>query len=161
MLKKLTTVAAGLGTIATAVGLAVGVAAPAQAVIVSTDPVRITEPQLDFGGSPWVLGAPTNSGVLGWDVGGGDTTAILSGYLYINNAAGTCARMRLETYDINHAFIDSTDGGTVCAGSGALHSWRVNFAADGDPDVTHVHVMLQVQTAGGGYTTVGTEYEDL
>lgn len=136
-------------------------AMPAQAVIVSTDPIRITEQQLDFGRN-WVAGAPINSGDLDWDVTGGLVSPILNnGNIYINNASGTCARMRLEVYDINHNFLASRNGGTVCAPNGALHSWSVNFAAPGHANTTHAHVILQVQTAGGGFVDVATEIEDL
>ena len=135
--------------------LAVGIStAPASAVPVSSDPIRITAQELDFGADPWTLGSP-NQGVLVWDVAGGNTTPILRGKIYINNAAGTCARMRVESYDINHVFINARDGGTVCAPDGALHRWSVNLAPAGHPDTTHAHVMLQVQT-GATWSNVGT-----
>jgi hypothetical protein len=135
-------------------------AMPAQAVIVSTDPVRISEQELDFGRN-FVAGAPINSGDLDWDVTGGLVSPILNnGNIYINNASGTCARMRVETYDTNHVFLGYRNGGTVCATNGSLHSWSVNFAAPGHADTTHAHVILQVQTVGG-YLDVATEFEDL
>ncbi|MET7419766.1 hypothetical protein [Dactylosporangium sp. NPDC005555] len=149
MMKKL---AVGTAVAALAVGLA---AAPANAVVVSTDPVKITEQELDFGGSPWILGAPVNSGVLGWDNTGGRKSAILSGTLYINNASGTCARMRLETYDAAHNLVNYRDGGTVCAPNGALNPFSVYFQTAADPSISHAHAILQVQNTGGTYTDVG------
>jgi hypothetical protein len=159
MIRKLATrTLVGLAATVALVGLA---AMPAQAVIVSTDAVRITEQQLDFGRN-WVTGAPINSGDLDWDVTGGLVTPILNnGNIYINNAAGTCARMRVEAYDANHVLLTSRNGGTVCAPNGALHSWSVNFGAPGHANTEHAHVILQVQTAGGGYIDVATVFEDL
>ncbi|MEV0562087.1 hypothetical protein [Dactylosporangium sp. NPDC050588] len=52
----------------TTAGLLVGLSGvPAHAALVSTDPIKITEQELDFGADPWVLGAPQNRAVLGWD----------------------------------------------------------------------------------------------
>ncbi|AGZ39962.1 hypothetical protein [Actinoplanes friuliensis] len=152
-----TTVAAGLVTSA---ALVAATALPAHAVVVDTDRPKISLQELDFGLN-WAGGAPLNGGHLNWDVAGGVTTPRLDGSLYINNAAGTCARMRLESYDANHAFINSRNGGTVCAPNGALHSWSVNFAAPGTADTTHVHVILQVQNAGGSYSDAGLAIEEL
>src|SRR5690349_18757268 len=107
MIRKLATrTLAGLAATAAVVGLSLSMTVmPAQAVVVSTDAVRLTAPQLDFGRN-WVLGAPLNAGDLDWDVTGGLVSPILNnGNIYINNAAGTCARMRLEIYDINHVFL--------------------------------------------------------
>jgi len=148
----------GLATVAVAVGLAVGAAAlPAHAVVVHTSHPKITAQHLDFG-TNYTLGAPLNGGDLDWDVAGGLTTPRLTGKLYINNDAGTCARMRLKSYDENHVWINTRNGGTVCASDGSLHTWNVDFAAPGDPDTTHVHVILQVQNTNGTYSNVGTAY---
>jgi hypothetical protein len=152
MLKKLLTVT-------TAASLIVGLTCvPAQAALVSIDPIKITTQELDFGADPWVLGAPLNSAVLGWDNTNGQKSAILSGTLYINNASGTCARMRLETYDANHLFVNSRNGGTVCAPNGALHSWTVYFDTAASSTITHAHAVLQVQNSDGTYSDAGTDY---
>jgi hypothetical protein len=154
MLKKLLVVI-------TAAGLFVGLTcAPAHAALVSTDPIKVTTQELDFGADPWVLGAPLYSAVLGWDNTNGQKSAILSGTLYINNASGTCARMRLETYDVNHVFVNSRNGGTVCAPDGALHSWTVYFATSASSAITHAHAVLQVQNTNGTYSDAGTDYAD-
>jgi hypothetical protein len=158
MLQKLT---AGLGTVTVVAAAAVALTAtPAHAVLVSTDPAKVTEPHLDFGAPPFILGAPSNSGVLGWDLTAGLVSPILSGTLFINNASGTCARMRLEAYDANHVLVDDRNGGTVCASSGALHQWTVYFAVPGDAATTHAHIVLQEETSPGNYTDRGTDYAD-
>ncbi|MGI5182719.1 hypothetical protein ACQEVZ_41335 [Dactylosporangium sp. CA-152071] len=154
MLKKLLVV---LTTAALMVGLS-GV--PAHAVLVSTDPIKITEQELDFGADPWMIGAPLNRAVLGWDNTNGLRSAILSGTLYINNASGTCARMRLESYDANHNLVNSRNDGTFCAPNGALHSRIVYFAAPASASITHAHAVLQVQNSNGTYSDAGTDYAD-
>jgi hypothetical protein len=157
MVRKLATrTLVGLAAVCLAVGLT---ATPAQAY--ADDLVKFTEQELDFGRN-WVAGAPLNSGELAWDFIGFLVSPTLSnGNIYINNASGTCARMRLETYDANHVFLGYANDGRVCAPDGSLNSWSVNVSAPANFFTTHAHVILQVQTAGGGYLDVATQYENM
>jgi hypothetical protein len=155
-----TTTAARLGVITTVAGLAVGLACvPAQAAL-TTDPVKITESGLDFGGGSLVFGVPTNSGVLGWDNTAGQITVILAGTLFINNGNGVCARMRLETYDVNHALVNARSDTTFCANDGSVNDFRVDLQTPADPDITHAHVILQEEHSNGSHTDIGTSYQN-
>ena len=152
---------AGIGVIAAALSLTLCInVLPAHAVVVDTDRPRIPGTPLDFG-TNWGVGGPLNGGYLTWDVAGGLTTPHLTGNLYINNAAGTCGRMRIESYDINFLYLNSVNGGTVCAPDNSRHTWSVNLFAPGDPDTTHVHVVIEVQNASGAYSTAGIAEENL
>ena len=159
MIKKWATAAAA--GIAASAALVTATALPALAVVVDTDRPKITLQQVDFGLAWNGLGAPLNGGHLNWDVAGGLTTPQLDGNLYINNAAGTCARMRLVSYDVNHVLINSRNGGTVCAPDGALHTYAVNFSAVGNANTTHAHVILQVLNPNGTYSDAGVALADL
>jgi hypothetical protein len=157
MIRKLATrTLVGLSVVGLAVGLT---ATPAQAY--STDLIKFTEQNVDFGRT-FVVGAPLDSGELDWDVPVFQVIPHLhNGNIYINNAPGVCARMRLEIYDDDHDFLDYRDGGTVCASTGALHAWSVDFSAPASIYTAHAHVILQIQTTGGGYLDVATAYEDM
>lgn len=146
---------ATLGLAALAVTVPAGIA-----LAIPTDSVKITEQEVDFGRN-WIAGAPVSSGSVSWTVGGGNVTArLFNGNLYINNASGTCARMRLEGYDANHHLVASRNGVTKCASNGSLHSWSVDLSIT-HPDALHVHAVLQTQTAGGGYLTAGLDTADI
>jgi hypothetical protein len=161
MSQQLRTTIVRLGTLATAVGLTVGLAgAPASAVLIYAEPVRITGPEIDLAAGSLIWGNPTNSAVLGWDETSGRVSPIISGTLFINNASGTCARVRLEAYDANHDIVGSRNGGTVCATNGSVHQWSVYFDVAGDTDTTHAHVVLQRQTSSTTYSDEGVSTHD-
>ena len=62
-----------------------------------SDNVRITESGVDFGNDDWSsLGWPVGSGNVSWGLDGSDVTPRLNGVMWINNSAGTCARMNLR-----------------------------------------------------------------
>lgn len=159
MIRKWAT--AAVAGLAASAAVVTATALPAHAVVVDTDRPKLTFQQLDFGLNWNGLGAPLNGGHLDWDVAGGVTTPQLEGNLYINNAAGTCARMRLVSYDDDHIVINTRSGGTVCAPNGALHTYSVDFDAPGHADTTHVHVILQVLNTNGTYSDVGFSTADL
>lgn len=146
--------------------LAVAVALVLAALVVAQSPagawwigrsyVKITEQNLDFGKN-FFVGAPLNSGSLDKYETGVTTQARLhGGYLYINNAPGTCARMRLIGYDRYDNKLKTVNGGTVCAGNGSLHKWSVDLWIEADY-MDYVDVIIQVQNTNGGYTKAGSD----
>lgn len=131
--------------------LAVGIStAPAYAVVVDRDDVRVITADSDFGTGALVLGSPAGFAEVSWNVAGGNSTPTATGTLYIDNP-GVCSRIRLETYDINHIAIPAPNGSnsaTRCAVVGGANQWSVNLTAPGNPNSTHVHVIVQTLTAG-------------
>jgi hypothetical protein len=142
--------------------LAVGIStAPASAVVVDTDDVRVATTDADFGDDPVVAGTP-DFGAASWDVAGGNTTPTVTGKLYIA-AVGACYRIRLETYDLTVSHtnpVTAKNSQDHCATTGGRNWWSVNLTATGDPAITHLHVILQ-RLVAGSYTDQAYDWADL
>lgn len=146
--------------VAVAVGLA---AAPASAtdwppIPMSIDNVVITEPQVDFGdGSLNVWGDPAPGHVI-WmqDPDDGSWWPLLDGKLFINNAAGLCARMQIAYYSSSGSWLATRSGGTVCAPNNRVNTWSVSLMPYGSPSVHRAQIRLQTVGANDSATTIGT-----
>ncbi len=142
---------------ATGIGAGPAAATGWPPIPMSIDNVVITEPQFDFGdGLLGVWGDPA-PGHLIWmyDPDDGSWWPLLDGKLFINNAAGACARMQMAYYSSSGAWLATRSGGTVCATSNAVNTWSVSLMPYGSPDVHHVQIRLQTVGVNGA-TTIGT-----
>ncbi|MDH5738854.1 MAG: hypothetical protein OEY77_00850 [Nitrospira sp.] len=121
------------------------------------DKVKITEDGFDFGGEAFALGAPTNSGDVAWSWSNGQVTPHLTGVLHINNAAGACARMRLEYFQEDGAQLAEKFGGKVCASDNQHHSWTVDLKPFSNGKLTKIEVSIQTLAADGNWRAIGTD----
>ena len=135
-----------------ALGLALGAgltfAGPAHAVVVDTDRPKLTGTGYDFGGSTLVAGSPTSGGRLTFDLSAGKVHPRLTGTLHLNDADGTCARMRLEYRDKHdNALTDPRYGGTVCAEDDRHRRFSVDLDPFADHEIHNVRVSVMRKTA--------------
>lgn len=147
-----------LKVVALAVVATGALAGSAQAVIVDEDPVRQTSEGYDFGGNAWGLGAPTNSGDLHFHHEGGQIRPHLVGALHLNDADGTCGRMKLEHYDADGNFLSSEYGPSHCVDDDSHHAFAVDMDAYVDNEIAEVTVRLQRQTVSGWYNMASDTY---
>jgi hypothetical protein len=120
--------------------------APASAVVVDLDPVRITAPNVDFGAGALVAGTP-GFATLSWDITLGVTTPSISiGTLYAT--PGSCVRLRLESYDAFFGFIRSDTGPAHCAIAGGANQWSTPLSNPGDPLTIHAYLVLETFSGG-------------
>jgi len=89
------------------------------------------------------------NGTVYWHFGNGRYDAHLTGTLRLNDANGSCARMRLE-YFHNGASIATKYGGSVCAPDGKDHDYSVDLDPYSDPTIDLLKVSVEKQTASGG-----------
>lgn len=152
------------GAAAAVVTLVGGWATPASAnppvvIMVAADSFKLRAPQVDFGGGTNLnlLGDPANNGHLYWMQELTNPAVVwpwLSGSLFINNAAGLCARVGIEYRANGGVTLATRYGGTVCATSNQKHVWSVDLMPYGSADIDYVHVLLQTVAANGSATTV-------
>lgn len=123
------------------------------------DAFRLTAPQVDFGsGNLNIFGDPSDGTLLWmWDPDDREWWPWLLGTLFINNAAGLCARVQIVYHDSLGVELDTRNGGTVCSPSNRLHKYSVNLMPFGHSRITHIHVNLQTVGWNGVATTVDTQ----
>jgi hypothetical protein len=96
-------------------------------------------------------------GEVDWYWGNGKISAHLSGKIRIDEAKGSCARMRLEYFNDSVSIGIPQYGGTVCAPDSESHDYTVDLNPWGSPDIDLVKVSLQKETASG-WSTVESDY---
>jgi hypothetical protein len=69
-------------------------ASAAQAVVIDSDNLTIATPGYDFGGYDWAAGVPIGSGDLHYHWDDSKIRPHLTGTIHLNDADGTCGRMR-------------------------------------------------------------------
>jgi hypothetical protein len=126
-------------------------AGSAQAAVIDTDDVKLTSTGYDFGGSGFALGAPTGSGEIHFHLEGGRVRPHVLGTLHLNDADGTCARMRLQYRDDGGGLLRTEFGGTVCVSDDAHHEFSVDLDPYSDAAIDHVDVAVMKQTATGEF----------
>jgi hypothetical protein len=89
------------------------------------------------------------NGTVDWHFGNGTYDAHLTGTLRLNDAKGSCARLRME-YFHNGASIATKYGGSVCAADGKTHDYSVDLDPYSDPTIDLLKVSIEKQTASGG-----------
>jgi hypothetical protein len=151
----------GLAALAAAAGLALASASPALAW--ADDRPKITNQGIDFGLNWDGFGAPLNGGELHWHVDSdGDIDPHLVGNLYLNNASGTTARMRIDYYNAAHQWLNTSYGGEVTAPDNARHTYSVDLSPYEHPSAVHVHVSTTTETGTPGeFQIVGTAIEEI
>jgi hypothetical protein len=125
----------------------------AQAAVIDNDPVQLLSNKFDFGDNTFVAGAPLGSGNVAWDYSNGIVSPLVTGTLHLRNAAGLCARMRLEQYDRAGGLLFTTLGGTVCAPDNAHHAFAVNLNPTGNALTDNVLVSIERTTPAGGWVS--------
>ena len=125
----------------------------AQAAVIDNDPVQLLSNKFDFGDNTFVAGAPLGSGNVAWDYTGGIVSPQLTGTLHLRNAAGLCARMRVEQFSRAGAPLFTTVGGTVCAANNAHQAFAVNLNPPGNALTDNVLVSIERTTPAGGWVT--------
>jgi hypothetical protein len=135
-------------------------ATSAQAAVIGTDSVKLTASNYDFGGSTFVAGAPTSSGKLEFKLSGGKLTPHLKGTLHLDDADGTCARMRMRYFDAQGDELtdDPKYGGKVCENDDRHHKYSVDLDPFRHRSIDTVEVALQRETVSGWSTVSFARY---
>ena len=149
--RKLTTAALTLA----AAGLFAG---SAQAAVIDTDSVKLTSTGYDFGGSTFLASGPTGSGEIHFHLEGGQIRPHLLGTLHLNDADGTCSRMRLQYRDAAGGLLATKFGGQVCVSDDAHHAFSVDLDPYSDNRIDHVDVAVMKVTATGEFVAASSTY---
>lgn len=97
-------------------------------------------------------------GYADWIYGGSSLYADLFGTLVLNNASGSCARMRLD-YLYKGPIVYSYYGGEVCAPDGGKHKWDVDIENDNPwTNVDNVKVSIETKTGSHGWQILDSAY---
>ena len=148
-----------LKTITLAVLAAGAFAGSAQASTVDFDDVRLTSVGYDFGGSGFALGEPVGSGEIHFHhENGGQIRPHLLGTIHLNDADGTCGRMRMEYYNNAGSWLDTRYGGSVCVTDDQHHAWSVDLDTYSNSAIQSVRVSVQKETVAGWSTTTSATY---
>ncbi|MFN8110475.1 MAG: hypothetical protein U0Y82_11625 [Thermoleophilia bacterium] len=99
------------------------------------------------------------SGWVDWFFGSGWYSANVTGTLTLDDADGSCARMRLETFH-DGVSMATGYGGSVCPSDGRKHDYNVDLWAPDDPDIDLMKVSVQKQTNGKDWSIVESAYVD-
>jgi hypothetical protein len=118
----------------------------ARAAMVDTDSVSLGSGDFKF-----------RNGDLDWYYNSGQIYARLRGDLKLDNANGSCARMRMEYFNDSESLIVKY-GGTVCADDGKSDSWDVDLDPWADPRIDLIKVSLQKKTGANGWEIVESAY---
>ena len=113
-----------LKTTAVSIIAAGALAGSAQASVIDTDDVRLLSTGYDFGGSTWGIGSPTGDGEIHFHHESGGIRPHVLGTLHVNDADGTCSRMRLRVLQRHRHAGAGAFGGTVCVTDDAHHAFR-------------------------------------
>jgi hypothetical protein len=149
--RKLTTTVFALAT----AGLFAG---SAQAAVIDTDDLKLTSTGYDFGSSGFALGAPTGSGEIHFHLESGQIRPHVLGTLHLNDADGTCSRMRLQYRDDGGGLLRTEFGGTVCVTDDAHHAFSVDLDPYSDAPIDRVDVAVMKQTATGEFVAASSTF---
>jgi hypothetical protein len=140
-------------TLGLAIAATAAFAGPAQAAVIDTDRPKLTETGYDFGNGTFVAGAPTGGGRLEFALKNGQIEPRLTGTLHLNDADGTCARVRLSYRDRgNDDLTDPAYSSIRCVDDDHHHEYDVDLADYADDDIDNVRLSLQKKTASGWST---------
>lgn len=144
-------------TLGLAVAASVSAAGPAQASVIDTDRAELTGTGYDFGNHLFVAGSPSRGGHLKFHLKDGRIEPRLSGYLHVNDADGTCARVKLVYRDRrNDALTDPVYSPTRCVDDDRHHQYPVEIDGYADDAIDDVKISLKKKTASG-WSTVESE----
>ena len=144
-------------TVGLAVAASAAFAGPAQAAVIDTDRPKLTGTGYDFGNGTFVAGSPTGGGRLEFALKNGQIEPRLTGTLHLNDADGTCARVKLSYRDRgNDALTDPAYSPTKCVDDDHHHEYDVDLDDYADNAIDNVKLSLQKKTASG-WSTVESE----
>jgi hypothetical protein len=148
----------GLAAFAIVIGGVAGafVAAPPASAIVFAqyDEVTIRRDGFDVGGLGFADGSPTTAAELYWVQDWNGTAPILGGYIHFDGVNGSCARVRLLSYDDAGDLVGSANlSNEECAYSNG-HSAK-HFEVSGEIGATEVVVTLQTLASNGTWGGIG------
>jgi hypothetical protein len=107
------------------VAASVVAAGPAEASVIDTDRAKLTGTGYDFGNHLFVAGSPSRGGHLKFHLKDGRIEPRLSGYLHVNDADGTCARLKVVYRDRrDDALTDPAYSPTRCVDDDRHHATR-------------------------------------
>jgi hypothetical protein len=116
--------------------------------------------QIDYNTVP-TLGTSNfqfTGGYVNWYYSGTTLEAELRGTLVLKNAAGSCARMRLD-YLYHGPFVGTpVYGGEVCASDGDKHEWTVDLVTPSTASIDNVRVSLETKTGSHGWSILDDVY---
>ena len=113
-----------LMTAALAIAAAGAFAGSAQASVVDYDDVRLTSLDYDFGGSGFAFAEPVGSGEIHFHhENGGVIRPHLLGTIHLNDADGTCGRMRMEYYNAAGSWLNHRPRTPDCWAAGRSACW--------------------------------------
>lgn len=129
------------------------------------DDVRITDPEVDFGGSVFAFGAPVGSGSLDWNYqtvpGGGDLYwPELDGTLHLDGANGDCGRVHLSVWVGAHlATVEHSS--ILCASDNGHHHIHVSLPTSYSINTpTEAHICTEIASSMfGPWTTLTCQTE--
>ena len=96
-------------------------------------------------------------GNLDWYYGQYDVNAHLTGEMRVDDANGSCVRMRMEYFHDGES-LTTKYGSTMCAEDGKTHLYAVDLNPWGDYRVDLIKVSLQKKTGANGWTIVESAY---
>jgi hypothetical protein len=133
-------------------------AGSAQAVVVDNDDVVLNSVGYDYGGSTWVGPNPSGAAEIHFHHENGQIRAHTTGTLHLNDADGTCARIRLRYYDIFGTQLSENFGGQVCVFDDLHHQWSVNLDPFVDDSVARVEIAVMKEEATGEFVATSASY---
>ncbi len=146
-------------TAALAIAAVGAFAGSAQASVIDYDDVRLTSLDYDFGGSGFAFAEPVGSGEIHFHhENGGRIRPHLLGTIHLNDADGTCGRMRMEYYNAAGSWLNTSYGGSVCVTDDQHHSWSVDLDPYSAVGIDSVRVSVQKETVSGWSTTTSLTY---
>ncbi|HST18660.1 MAG TPA: hypothetical protein VLK36_13390 [Gaiellaceae bacterium] len=96
-------------------------------------------------------------GSVDWSYFGSSFAAELRGTLVLNNASGSCARMRVDSL-YQGPIVDTDYGGKVCAPDGKKHEWSVLIPTVPTEDIDNVKVSIETKTASHDWAILDSAY---
>ena len=85
---------------------------------------------------------------------GGQIRPHLTGYLHMESAAAQCARMHIEYYADNDAYLTTVHGGEVCALDNSHHVWSVDRDDYAGTSIRKVKVCVDLQQSANTWLIV-------
>lgn len=132
-----------------------GIAPTAFAAVTQTNDVLILADGLSVGGEGWESGEPAAPATLTWNQAWFGAGATLNGLMHFDGVAGSCARVRLISYDGNGVAIDTAYSDEECAFDDG-HSGRV-FEVESAYGAAEVKITLQSLALNGTWGSIGSK----
>ena len=118
--------------------------------------VKLATNGFDFGNSSFVGSGPTGSGTLSFSWTSSGIQPHLDGTIHLRDVAGACARMRLDSFDVDGDLVGTSTGGSVCATDDSLLQRTVDLGTFSDWDVVKTRISLQTLGADGVWRTAAS-----